>query len=230
LCYVSVCHHPEMTVLMHIQNPSHYKLEDFLGDVDPLPGSLTNCKIIFINGPPRAGKDSLGSYLERTCGTKTVKMAETLKQSVYADFGLPLDLDIEFFDSVKGEPLPIFDGLSFRQACIEKSENRTKPWRGKEWFGKMLVRKIKREGYFRCAITDSGFAEEAEPVMRAVGRENCLLLRVHAEERGISFEGDSRSYIELEGVQTYDLENNTTNDPYLFFQQALSIVIPFLDM
>jgi len=204
-----------------------YNLEDFVTETDVLPGSLTDRKVIFINGPPRSGKDTLGNRFSSQFGTTVVKMAETLKKSVYADFGLPLDLPIEFFDSVKDIPLPIFDGLSFREACIEKSEERTKPWRGPKWFGQKLVSKIRRSSSKAFAITDSGFAAEAEPVMEAVGADNCLLLRIHAEERGVSFAGDSRSYIQLP-VLSYDLYNNVTGDTRQFFADADEIAREFL--
>lgn len=179
---------------------------------DPEPGSMPGLKVVFLNGPPGSGKDTAGRALEDAFfDAKAMKFAEHLKRSVLVDFGLPRHMDLEAWDLIKEMPLAVFDGLSFRQACIRKSEKQVKPFCGEDFYGRMLARsmlKVWQVGIRLVAITDSGFVGEAERILRIVSPENALLLRLHAEGRGKSFIGDSRSYLELPGVTTLDLDND----------------------
>jgi len=60
------------------------------------------------------------------------------------------------------------------------------------------------------AISDSGFDKEADSVLQLFGNDDTLLIRLHRD--GHSFEGDSRSYIDLDDVRTVDLNNDGTSN------------------
>ena len=103
------------------------------------------------------------------------------------DAGLPYDLPLDFFETVKDERFAVFGGRSFRQACIDKSEMEIKPIYGVDHYGKLMVRVIADNVAGGCpliAITDLSFAAEAWPVIKAVGTARCMLIRLHAAGRG----------------------------------------------
>lgn len=192
----------------------------------PSPGSLHEMRVVFLNGPPGAGKDTAGAALVERLGARTLKFAEPLKRAVFADAGLPLDTPIDFFDPLKEVPLALFGGRSFRQACIDKSEIDLKPRYGDDYFGRLAVRSLarfNRVGEYLVAVTDSGFTTEAEPVMRAVGADNCLLVRLHADGRGKTFAGDSRSHLDLP-IMSIDIDNDLEGDKQSFLDDVLDAV------
>lgn len=186
--------------------------------------------VVFLNGPPGCGKDSGAKVL--TCEinswgknwSRVFKFAEHLKRSVLADAGLPYDDDLEKYEADKDVPKAIWGGVSFRQRCIIKSEDYFKPQFGDEYFGEVTSRKLESAvpgvkqaldefgeslDCFIALITDSGFESETRPLLRKIPHENCLHVRIHAEGRGKTFEGDSRSYITLpDTVKVVDVENN----------------------
>lgn len=173
------------------------------------------CPVIFLNGPPYCGKDTLaGHIVQRLSGFKIVKFAAVLKERTHALYGRP-DLPHDHFELCKDEPNALFLGLTPRDAYIAVSEKLMKPIHGKAVFGKLLVNTMLAEPVMPRAfvISDSGFAHEAFPVIERFGFENCILARIHAEKRGCTFEKDSRSYITLP-IKTIDVENNGEQDTF----------------
>ena len=211
-----------------------------------LIGQKVQVKVVFVNGPPCSGKDTVGDILFR-CGSGrrlAQKFAMEVKERTHAAFrivdktGRPVPHD--YFEKQKEVPLDCFLGLSPRQAYIEFSERFYKPLFGERIFGTLLARRLEltllaasKQKFFRhvpdaFTITDSGFAEEAVPVVRMFDAENCTLIRVHRE--GCNFDSDSRSYIDLSslGVKTVDVENPGNN--FAAFQLALERAAPLLFM
>lgn len=174
------------------------------------------CPVIFLNGPPKSGKDTLAKYIVRTTpGFRLVKFAKILKSRTHALYGCS-DLPHDFFEKSKDEPNPTFHGLTPRQAYINVSERLMKPSHGTQIYGDMLVKELlaDRNSVRGYVISDSGFEDEAAPVIKAFGADNCLLIKIVANKRGCSFIGDSRSYIELP-IETLTLYNNGTLDGFL---------------
>lgn len=180
-------------------------------------------RIIFVNGPPRAGKDTVGNIIfeeleKRGVGVAVGKFAGVLKTRTHAAYGLfderggPLPPDA--FEDRKDDPLPEFLGLSPRKAYIMMSEAYYKPTHGQTVFGKLLLQDIlKLFDALPCGaerpvivISDSGFEPETEPIIERFGSEECALIRVHRE--GFDFSGDSRSYLDLRhrGVRLIDID------------------------
>ena len=188
--------------------------------------------VIFLNGPPRAGKDTLANHLCRVLpGFRNVKLSAVLKERTHALYGMPY-APHDAFEAVKGEPHPEFMGLTPRQAYINVSEMLFKPAHGADVFGRILAEYMEAaaEGALLpgFVVSDSGFAAEAAPIVERFGAVNCQLVRIHAEGRGCSFAGDSRSFIELPGVRTADLHNDAP-DPAGFLSRGAWLVRDFLE-
>lgn len=175
--------------------------------------------IVFVNGPARSGKDTFGTAMVDAFGSRRVyltKMAKQLKERTHALYGLTNWIDRELaphdaFEDVKDEPNHWFMGITPRQAYIGVSELYMKAVHGQDVWGRMLLRDI-----LECphepelvVITDSGFAAEAVPTIKHFGADNCILVRLR--RHGFTFAGDSRSYIELPGVQTFDIPSETVD-------------------
>ena len=175
-------------------------------------------KIIFINGPPRSGKDYAGSVLanRKDLGlTNTnAKLSDILKVRTHALY-LLFDNNNQplwhgAFESFKDHHLKEFHGLTPRQAYIAVSESWMKPTHGAGFLGELLVEKLRKheqtiDRRWTHIITDSGFVEEAESLVEAYGKDNCSLVRIYRE--GYDFNSDSRSYITL-AIPTYNVVND----------------------
>ena len=171
-------------------------------------------KVVLLNGPPRAGKSQSAKIIyEKYLNTYVWGFSYHLKRFVHGiylgDYGWNLPPDV--FDDTKNEPQELLSGNSWRQMYIHHSEIAIKPVHGKQWFGKMFLQIIEQEttDYTQAIIVpDSGFYDEALPVVEKFGAENVYLLNVYRS--GTSFAGDSRSYIDLTdlGVKQFNVINN----------------------
>jgi hypothetical protein len=154
-----------------------------------------NKKIVFFNGPPRVGKDTLvNGLLSRFPTARNIKFSTPLKSALPIFFGLTKD-QISTLEQVKDVPRADFLGNSWREVQISLSEDWAKPTFGKTVFGDITCNIIKADQYANIfLISDSGFQEEAGALVEQFGKENCLLIRLKRE--GTNFNRDSRSYWE----------------------------------
>jgi len=170
--------------------------------------------VLLLNGAMFSGKDFIGDVLSQIGWNKC-----QFKEQLYVDTAEYFGVDLEWFKAVATdrirkeiptESLTDLNGKIYspRQALIHVSENVVKPVKGKDWYGRVTVDNYMKKGF--NVVTDSGFREEAEAVVKKVGAENVIL--VHLEREGCSFnpEKDSRSYIDLSdlGVQTISFKNS----------------------
>ena len=170
-------------------------------------------KVIFLNGPPRSGKDTSAILLKRFLfnsnnihSVKRMGFADHLKNATHASLGL--DLPFDHYEAQKSTPLPDFFGKTPREAYIAHSELYMKPVYGLDIYGQLWLRAaIATPNVAYWLIPDSGFTFEAQPVMEHYGVGNCLLIRLHRE--GYDYKGDSRSYITLP-CKTIDIQNNAS--------------------
>ena len=168
----------------------------------------TPTKVILLNGPPGCGKDIGTSFLCEQFGGEHQEFKKKLYELVMCIYSVPASRFWEIYNNreLKEKPLEEFEGLSVRQAMIKVSEEAIKPVYGKEYFGIAAARALK-EGSVNV-FSDSGFIEELNPLIRKVGKENILLLRIFRP--GCSFEGDSRNYLGQDAVLNYmDIQNNS---------------------
>lgn len=167
-------------------------------------------KILFLNGPPRSGKDTVGNYLRtHFAGCEVAKFAGELKDAVHRAYNLNVPTD--HFETRKDQPCEEFLGATPRAVYIAFSERFMKPLYGQGVFGRMLVQTLQgmeRAGVRLVAVTDSGFREEADEVLKVFSE--ALLVRLH--RTGTTFQGDSRSYIQL-GIEAVDMHNDAVDSP-----------------
>lgn len=190
-------------------------------------------KLILFNGPRRVGKDTVfAHHCEEILDAQAVKMAWSLKRAANAFLGFP-DMDEFAFEKIKLEPIKDLGGMSYVQFLIWLSEECIKPKFGKDFFGRRLAEAILRrfnsdvqtvlsfcpdadlEDTYANQLyvcSDSGFRDEALPLVKLFGAENVLLVKLHRE--GCAFTGDSRGYIDLSdvGVKTLNFYNNFSLD------------------
>ena len=190
--------------------------------------------VLLVNGPPRSGKDTLGQIVaDLVTDAQVVKMAHALKVGTHCLFRamandltpvtLAHSMQDDLFEDAKESPMPMFMDLTPREAYIAVSERLFKPLFGEEVFGMILADNMKRQpGVPLWVVTDSGFAPEAQPIIRTFGADNCTLVRMHRD--GCDFAADSRSYIELPDVHTIDLHNNGALKDLVY--QARTEVLP----
>lgn len=177
-------------------------------------------RVLFINGPPRSGKDEAGKIAAgllrgwQGVGSphvEIVKFAKILKERTHALYGVTCGdsgdpVDQAHFEDVKDKPQDAFLGLTPRQAYINVSERLMKPVHGQAVWGKLLLDEMKNKFADCFIITDAGFYPEAVPILDHFGSENCRLIRMHRS--GCDFMGDSRGYIVLPRVSDFDINND----------------------
>jgi len=152
-------------------------------------------KIILLNGPPSSGKDFAATYIVKTFkNTRQVKFAGILKEKTHALYGF-INRPYNYYEEVKDLPNCDFYGITPRQAYINVSELYFKPTHGKNIFGKILAEELKEYNNKLIVISDSGFTEEAEVLIKEYGAHNIILVKI--EREGHTFNGDSRSYLDL---------------------------------
>lgn len=163
-------------------------------------------KVILLNAPPNAGKDTLAIELARLLNIKHLEFKGKLFELALCISGLSQDEWCELYTrelkEVKSDKL---FGLSPREFLIDISERMVKPLCGKQYFGTILGLKA-RGG---AVVSDSGFNEEAEALCAVVGAENVYCVRFTRE--GCTFNGDSRGYVDTPMIQNYlDMTNDGT--------------------
>ena len=155
-------------------------------------------KVIILNAPPGAGKDTIGALLEKTARQHVVTMSfkepmfnialAMLGKELYRQFLLAYN-DRE----QKEKPQAFLNGKSPREFMIWISEDVIKPQFGEQYFGLQFAMKA-REYPYDIICTDGGFPEEIKPLISAgLDAHICRLHRA-----GFTFEGDSRDYIVLD--------------------------------
>lgn len=172
---------------------------------------MRDTKIVLFNGPPGSGKDALASGIQARNGgvVSLEKFANPIKAACRAFYNLS-EYDWAMIDNdqeLKNRALPEFNGISCRQAQINMSELFAKPTHNKHIFGELCATRILHTTGYVFFITDSGFKEEAQSLINEFGTSNVTHVKLH--RKGKTFEGDSRSYIELPSeIDTITLHNN----------------------
>jgi len=173
-------------------------------------------KIIFLNGPPKCGKDFAGEVMRHALyKSKIFKFATVLKIMAHKAFwrgsNCPCLNGPDAFEKVKDIPNPYFYEKTPRETWIAFSETFIKPLYGKDIWGKILLDELQLAIHQDCKfaiITDSGFKEEAQVLIDHFGRDACTLIQI--ERNDCDFSNDSRSYLDLD-VKTIQLHNPGTS-------------------
>lgn len=174
--------------------------------------------ILYLNGPPRSGKDTLAGILKgKYEGTIVYPFARELKERVNRAY--ELDLPWDHFEDRKDEPADEFYGRTPRSVWIQFSEHFMKPLHGRDIFARLWIEAVEYLTDFDdpeelIIIPDSGFPGEVDYVARTINQEHPghaqHLVRMVRE--GCSFKGDSRSYLYLnQNVYWVDSDEAVTN-------------------
>ena len=189
-------------------------------------------KIFLFNGPPGSGKDTASVMFKNLIGdVYHYKMAYPLKESCHKMLGLIGSL--EELEPIKEKPLYFHPSADFiannknlkkplqlylnagaetvtdlRQFYIHLSENVMKPMFGDDIFGQLAVRYVSQNENKYVTISDCGFAAEVQPLIEYYGESSFTLVKIYRE--GKTFANDSRNYIDLPNVHTFEIQNNGT--------------------
>lgn len=180
-------------------------------------------KLVLFNGPRHSGKDTAALRCIETFDAYHFKMSGPIKAAIKAAFELH-DEEVNYLESIKTTNTAVLFGKSYVDSQISFSEDWAKQFFGEEIFGWLATRHVRNafkrhpeQALFVCS--DSGFECEALPLLDVFGKQNVLLVRLQRD--GKTFEGDSRSYIHLDGVPTVTI-SNTSIEAY---QQAVDDVV-----
>lgn len=165
-------------------------------------------KIIILNAPPGAGKDTIGELIEKWAKKHVVHMSFKAQMFDIARAMLGARNYEAFIEAYndrnrKERPLKFLNGKSPRQFMIWISEDVIKPQFGNGYFGKRFSDDAKGCEY-PIICTDGGFPDEVTALI--LRGHTVKLCRLHRD--GYTFEGDSRNYIHLpvgwHGVNGYE--------------------------
>jgi hypothetical protein len=153
---------------------------------------VMNKKIVFFNGPPRAGKDTIvNELLKRYHSTENIKLSNPLKTALPVFFGLSKE-QIDILENEKEVYKDYLLGKTWRDVQISLSEEWAKKVFGPRGVGNIAKNVINNSSSQFFLISDSGFQEEAGSLVEHFGKDNCLLIRIKRD--GTNFNNDSRSY------------------------------------
>uniref|UniRef100_A0AAU8BUL2 ATP-binding protein n=1 Tax=Salmonella phage PMBT35 TaxID=3137287 RepID=A0AAU8BUL2_9VIRU len=156
-------------------------------------------KIIILNAPPGAGKDTIGGLVkdESPVPLRLLSFKQPMFEIALAILG-PGKYQkflLAYNDrEQKEKPHDFLNGLSCREFMIWISEHVIKPRFGNGYFGKRFAEEAER-GDIPVICTDGGFPDEVIELVR--GGHEVKVCRLHRQ--GYTFEGDSRDYIRING-------------------------------
>lgn len=164
-------------------------------------------KILLVNGPPRSGKDTVGSFFSGRPNVLVTKFAKLVKEQAHRLWGVP-GLPHDFFEDQKNIKHTCFEGLTPREAYIAISERFFKPLFGVGYYGEKMRTEINNHKPGLAVITDSGFVPEGIVLANEFGSENMLMIQL--KRKFCTFSDDSRSYVRIPGVKTCEITNDGT--------------------
>lgn len=159
-------------------------------------------KVIVLNGPPRAGKDTAIASLQTVFKDAEVfQFFRPIKELLHRSLGL--DVSYDHYEELKDVVLPEFGGLTPRRAYIEEGD------RLQREYGDHILTEIYFDALAGCKapilITTCGMDSEGVTLAQMFGVDNTLFLRIHME--GKSFENDSRSWVHSDHLNIQDVHN-----------------------
>tara|TARA_R110000803_G_scaffold13482_9_gene37922 strand:- start:7155 stop:7796 length:642 start_codon:yes stop_codon:yes gene_type:complete len=191
-------------------------------------------KVVIMNCPPNAGKDTITASLCQVTGAAHAEFKDQLYKCTAALFNYPLEAFKELSTGRSTKELPCEDlGLPYenfcrlcditgteypesrgkiylspREALIYTSEILMKPNFGQDYFGKAAAKNVNKQ--FGSVFSDGGFNEELKPLIEEFGASNIFIVQFTRGDN-VSFEGDSRNWLEIpEGVNCLRTGNNST--------------------
>ena len=159
-------------------------------------------RVIFLNGPPGSGKDTIGKMLSNQGYGELRSFKKRLIDIALLVSGVGAEAWHDRYENreLKETPWDALGGLSQREYLIRISEEWVKPTHGEDYFGKAALDSC--WGHKDYVFTDSGFKDEIIPFLDS-GFE-VHIVRLHRE--GFNYTGDSRSYLSnVNGADCWDV-------------------------
>lgn len=170
--------------------------------------SLSN-KIVLLNAPKGAGKDTIAGALADLVGTHTKAFKTALYECAYPLSGCTSFDQFHYLcndRTLKEKPCSLFYGRSPREFLIHVSEDIVKPNFGVEFFGNKSAKSISPDEFDDGVVfADSGFESEVLPLKKEFGGKNIYVVQFTGQGSE-DFSGDSRKFIEVEGVHTIKMK------------------------
>lgn len=172
-------------------------------------------RIIFLNGPPGCGKDTVGRILAEDHGAQLFKAAAPLRAALCGLLGV----DDDMLEALKGKTLA--PGVTGRDMLIALSEELVKPRLGRGWFGIRLGEHIAQGGADLSVVTDAGFTVEVEAAIRETADCAPEIWRIWRPQ--CNFDGDSRDWVRMTRIPYQRLFNTGTLDD---LREQVSAMMP----
>ena len=186
---------------------------------------------VLLNGPSGCGKDTLANLITQMSdgAVKKIKFAECVKVETAKFYGVQLKKARKYFDTrkLKDKPTELFCGKSPREALIYVAEHIMKEHSGKDIVARRTAAEMHKlfavESAADTIITDAGFDIEAE--VMAETADVVLIVQMH--QKGNTFEGDSRDYINIHkpNVATVQFQCNHDETPQTSANRLLQVIM-----
>ena len=150
--------------------------------------------IIFLNGPPGAGKDTAATII-RDCLTSCVdyKISSPLKLGIASCLQINGDI-IRACKEDKDVPANIFNGHTYRELQISLYKDFFLKNFPETILADIAVRRLKLTIAKYITISDAGMTQELKVIQDHFGHNKCALLEIDRPKH--TFEGDIRQWID----------------------------------
>lgn len=149
--------------------------------------SLLKRDIVYLNGPPRSGKDEVAKLMTMRYGFYHMKFADTIKNITCA----ALSINRKELEDWKDQHQSVI-GMTIREFLIWLSEEIMKPKFGADIMGRFTAEAVHGVASERIIFSDNGFFDEFRPIALANYAGTNLVLELHRPQH--DFREDSRSY------------------------------------
>lgn len=167
-------------------------------------------RIIFLNGPPRSGKDTTAKLIRNNTPAQTIKFAQPLYDAACWMFKMTQPELERKKDTCINPEYP----YTYRNFMQDLSEKVIKSNLGKDFFGKLAATKISESSASVIGISDAGFTYEVESCVNELAKkEVCFTAEVWRVHRpGYTFEGDTREWVTTDLMLEEDIYNDGSID------------------
>jgi hypothetical protein len=191
-------------------------------------------KAICVNGPPRAGKDTVCEMISEILVAKRTphkvdKFALPLNTIAQATTGMDLNTFQKYREELKDSPLPGYPDISMRDLLIFISEDFCKILFGREYFAVHAFNRLTQQSVYELdtpykivMYSDSGFQYEYDyfkQLVELIATDSSVYL-IGIRRDGCNFDNDSRQYVTDDDM--FIIENNDSLDA---LREQVSLIV-----
>lgn len=195
-------------------------------------------KIILLNGPPRAGKDTAARIIldELVLISNPVlfeKFSLPIKHAFAGLMSAGVDDygNVEGYEDAKSNPIPLLQNSSYRDWQIAFSEDFMRKRYGTHIFSQLFLERLKlyrdNEIAWLVVVSDCGFQAEVDYIASKFPPEDLALFNI--KRPGTSFVGDSRETVKPPHTSVFHsvIVNDSTIED--FRNRVLASTLNFLE-